>query len=140
MSSSNLVRRATPAGRPAPTSLIHRPGTLRGFSPSGLDDLPDFNAPALLKDGTATGHGCRTIKAVGMDNDVAAQGIGPLSPSAHFANLPNPVTEIGDRVVDLLKPHRPTALLFGGQPPPNLPAKRQHVLHLVLLMEIGLSS
>jgi hypothetical protein len=111
----------TRASTPAPPPLVGY-ATLRGFvSASGVDDLPDFDAAALLKDGAATGHGCRTIEAVGVDDDVAAQLIGPRWPATDFANLPNPVAEIGDRVFDLLKARRPPTLLFGGQPPPYLP-------------------
>jgi hypothetical protein len=116
------------------------PARSEASGPQASTISSNFDAAALLKDWTATGHGCRTVQAVGVDNDVAAQGIGPLSPAANFANLPNPASEIRDRVFDLLKPSWPPTVLFGRQLPPHLPAKRQHVLHLTLLMEIGLSS
>jgi hypothetical protein len=108
---SNRVRRAAPAATPAPTP---RDPSTGGFGASGLDDLSNFNAAALLKDWTATGQVCRIIEAAGIDDDVATQLIGPRSPASNLADLSHPVAEIGDRGFDLLKPRRPPTLLFGG--------------------------
>src|SRR5207248_5785237 len=113
---------------------------MRGFRELGVDELSDFNASILLTDWTPAGQGCCSVEAVGIDDDVAAEGIGAPRCRSNFANLPNAVAEIGDGVFDLLKPSRPLRFPFGGETAPHLAAKRQYVLHLVLLLEIGLSS
>jgi hypothetical protein len=74
---------------------------------SGIDELSDFDAAALLKDWTAAGHRCRSVEAVGIDDDVAPLRASqrPLSLHHQLRKPADPVAEIGDRVLDLLKHH-----------------------------------